>query len=243
MALFSFRNPYCSAVIVAAGSASRMRGIDKIFAELDGEPVIARTMKVFAQNASIREIVVVTREDRIESIGALVKRQGISKVTAIVKGGASRAESVACGLAAVTRKEGLVAIHDGARPLVTDRILEAAIRCARRFHASAPAIPVKDTVKLADRSRIVTETPDRSSLFAVQTPQVFDFDLIRAALQKAQADGVTLTDDCSAAEHLGVPVHLVEGSDENIKITTPIDLTVAAAILQGRRDNENRTRL
>lgn len=243
MAFLSFRNPYCSAVIVAAGSAARMRGVDKIMAELDGTPVIVRTMQALAANASIREIVVVTRDDLIAPIAALAAQYGISKVQAVVSGGASRAESVMCGLSAVSKKQGLVAIHDGARPLVTDRMIAATIRCAQRFHAAAPAVPVKDTVKIAAADRIVRSTPERSTLFAVQTPQVFDFDLIRSALQKALADKAALTDDCSAVELFGMSVHLTDGSDENIKITTPIDLTVAEAILRGRKTDENWTRL
>ncbi len=225
---------FCSVVIPAAGSASRMKGIDKILTNLGGLPVIVRTMQVFEHCACVREIVVVTREDLVEELAALAKQYQITKVTAVVAGGADRVHSVMAGLDHVQHKDGLVAIHDGARPLVSAEIICDTVEKAAKYHGAAPAIPVKDTIKIAS-NHLVTDTPDRSKLFAVQTPQIFDFDLLRGALQKAIEDHTAITDDCSAVEALGMPVYLTDGSEENIKITTPMDLIVAEAILERRQ--------
>lgn len=223
----------CSAVIVAGGKATRMEGVDKILTPLGGEEVILHALRPFQDSDLVGEIVIVAREDLMVPIGDLCRRKGIDKVRRVVKGGDSRAESVLAGLRAADPQAALLAIHDGARPFVTKQIVEETIRAARQCSAAAPAIPVKDTIKRA-RDGVVTETPDRAELFAVQTPQVFDADLIRTALGKAIQEGAALTDDCSAVERLGFPVHLVPGSEENIKITTPRDLVHGAAILAER---------
>ena len=157
--------------------------------------------------------------------------EGLSKPVSVVPGGKTRAESVLCGLSAAAMP--YAAIHDGARPLVTVELIDEVLDAARVYLAAAPAVPVRDTIKVA-HDGIVERTPDRCALFAVQTPQVFATDLLKAALQSAIADGATVTDDCSAVERLGKEVHLTEGSEENIKITTPVDLVIAEAILQRR---------
>ncbi len=223
---------YCGAVIVAAGSASRMGGIDKVMATLDGEPMIVRTVRQFQDCDAIKEIVIVTRQDLLIPIMDLC--HGFSKVTAVVVGGDSRDKSVAMGLNTLSSKVKLVAVQDGARPLVTWQLIDRTVRAANTYGAAAPAIPVKDTVKVA-QGGVVVNTPDRSTLRAVQTPQVFDFDLLRGALKKAAQDGVALTDDCSAVENMGFSVKLVEGDEENIKVTTPLDLKIAEMLLEGRK--------
>lgn len=223
----------CTAVIVAGGKATRMEGVDKILTPLGGEPVLLHALRPFQVSDLVGEIVIVAREDLMVPIGDLCRRKGIDKVRRVVKGGDSRAASVLAGLQAADPQSALLAIHDGARPLVTRAIVEETIRAARQCSAAAPAIPVKDTIKRA-RDGVVTETPDRAELFAVQTPQVFDADLIRTALGKAIREGAAITDDCSAVERLGFPVHLIPGSEENIKITTPRDLVHGAAILAER---------
>jgi 2-C-methyl-D-erythritol 4-phosphate cytidylyltransferase len=215
---------YCGAVIVAAGSASRMGGIDKVMAPLNGEPMIVRTVRKFQNCDAIREIVIVTRGDLLNTIADLCKE--FDKVTAVVIGGNSRQSSVCNGLAALSEKTQLAAIHDGARPLISWQVIDRAVRAANSYGAAAPAIPVKDTIKVVEGG-IVSETPDRSALRAVQTPQVFDLDLLRGALEKARTDGVELTDDCAAVERLGMSVRIVEGDERNIKITTPMDLKIA----------------
>ncbi len=220
---------YCGAVIVAAGSASRMKGIDKVMAELGGEPILRRTVRAFEECDAIREIVIVTREDLIGNVMELCSQ--FSKVTAVVAGGADRPESVRNGLEMLSPKVRLAAIHDGARPLVTASVIDRTVRTAHCYGAAAPGVPVKDTVKLVDGG-LVKETPERSRLQAIQTPQVFDIDLLKGALEKAKKDSAPITDDCSAVERLGMSVRIVEGDERNIKVTTPMDLKIAGALLE-----------
>lgn len=220
----------CAAVVVAAGSSTRM-GTDKLMLPLMDIPVIVHTLKAVQAAPSIDEIVVVTREDLLVPIGQLCQDFGLSKVKKIIRGGPTRMHSVRLGTQEVSRDAGLIAIHDGARPLVTVDVIEEAVEQARKSGAAAPAIPVKDTIKIAVND-LVEETLDRSVLRAVQTPQVFEASLIRAALQKAVEDGSALTDDCSAVERLGMKVVLTKGDERNIKITTPADLLLAESYLE-----------
>lgn len=220
---------YCGAVIVAAGSASRMGGIDKVMALLGGEPMIKRTVRAFQACDAIKEIVVVTRPDLIVPVMGLCAP--FEKVKAVVAGGSSRDESVSLGLNALSGKVKLAAVQDGARPLVTWQLIDRVVRAANTYGAAAPAVPVKDTVKVV-RGGIVAQTPARENLKAVQTPQVFDFDLLRGALKKAKQDGAAITDDCSAVERLGMSVRIVEGDERNLKVTTPMDLKIAQMLLE-----------
>ncbi len=219
----------CGAVIVAAGSASRMGGIDKVMAPLMGEPMICRTVRTFQECDAVSEIVIVTREDLILPISGLCR--DMTKVKAVVAGGKTRQESVHLGLNALGDKIKLAAVHDGARPLITWQVIDRVIRAANTYGAAAPAIPVKDTIKVVE-GRVVKTTPDRATLFAVQTPQVFDFDILRGALKKAEQDGAQVTDDCSAVERMGMAVKIVEGDERNIKVTTPMDLKIAELLLE-----------
>ena len=221
---------YCGAVIVAAGTASRMGGIDKVMAPLGGEPMILRTVRAFQNCASVQEIVIVTREDLLMQISDLC--HGFDKVRAVVVGGSSRQESVHLGLNALSEDVELAAIQDGARPLITEEVIERVIRAADHFGAAIPAVPVKDTIKVAPAG-LVQSMPDRKSLQAVQTPQVFEFDLLRAAMKHASETGAEVTDDSSAVELLGMTVKVVEGDERNIKVTTPLDLTIAEVLLEG----------
>ena len=219
----------CGAVIVAAGSASRMGGIDKVMAKLAGEPMIVRTVRAFQQCDAIREIIIVAREDLIRPISDLCAN--MEKVKAVVVGGKSRQESVWLGLNALSKDMKLAAIHDGARPLVSQAVIDRTVRAAHTYGAAAPAIPVKDTIKVV-KSGLVMATPDRATLRAVQTPQVFDFDLLRGALKKAEEENAAVTDDCSAVEKLGMSIKIVEGDEGNLKITTPLDLKIAEMLLE-----------
>lgn len=219
----------CGVVIVAAGSASRMGGIDKVMAPLAGEPMIVRTVRAFQDCDAVKKIVVVTREDLILPITRLCS--GMSKVKAVVGGGSSRQESVHLGLNALSGEVQLVAVHDGARPLVSWQLIDRVIRAANTYGAAAPAIPVKDTIKVV-KGGVVEQTPDRSNLFAVQTPQVFDFDLLRGALKKVEQEQLQVTDDCSAVEQMGMRVKIVEGDERNLKVTTPMDLKIAQMLLE-----------
>ena len=219
----------CGAVIVAAGSSSRMGGIDKVMAPLGGEPMILRTVRTFQNCGAIKEIVIVTREDLILPITELCG--GFDKVRAVVRGGDSRQASVKLGLSAFTDKMELAAVHDGARPLVSQAVIDRTVRAAHTYGGAAPVVPVKDTIKVYEGG-FVASTPDRETLRAVQTPQVFDLDLLRGALEKADKDGAAVTDDCSAVERLGLKIRLVEGEERNLKVTTPMDLKIAEMLLE-----------
>ena len=219
----------CGAVIVAAGSASRMGGIDKVMAPLGGTPMVARTAAAFQNCDAIAEIVIVTRPDLIRPISVLCA--GMDKVRAVVAGGSSRQESVWLGLNALSEDIQLAAIHDGARPLVSNLVIDRTVRAANSYGAAAPAVPVKDTIKVV-KGGLVEKTPDRATLQAVQTPQVFDFDLLRGALKQAEEEKAAVTDDCSAVERLGMKVKIVEGDERNLKVTTPMDLKIAEMLLE-----------
>lgn len=219
----------CGAVIVAAGSASRMGGIDKVMAPLGGTPMVACTAAAFQNCDAIAEIVIVTRPDLIRPISALCA--GMDKVRAVVAGGSSRQESVWLGLNALSEDIQLAAIHDGARPLVSNLVIDRTVRAANSYGAAAPAVPVKDTIKVV-KGGLVEKTPERATLQAVQTPQVFDFDLLRGALKQAEEEKAAVTDDCSAVERLGMKVKIVEGDERNLKVTTPMDLKIAEMLLE-----------
>ena len=225
-------HPYCAALIAAAGSSTRYGGENKLLQTLDGIPVLVRTLLTIDRVEGIDEIVIAAREDEL-SYAELCKTFGLRKPVKVIVGGATRTESVLRAALEASPETEFFAVQDGARPLVTVELIDEVLDAARVYLAAAPAIPVRDTIKVA-HDGIVERTPDRSTLFAVQTPQVFAADLLKAALQSAIADGATITDDCSAVERLGKEVHLTEGSEENIKITTPVDLAIAEAILQRR---------
>ena len=224
------QEPCCSAVVVAAGSSTRM-GMDKLMLPLDETPVIVYTLRAVQAAPSVGEIILVTREDLIVPMSQLCQDYAISKVAKVVLGGASRTQSVRLGTLEVSGDAQVIAIHDGARPFVSAEVIERAVAQAMETGAAAPAVPVKDTIKVA-HDGVVESTPDRACLFAVQTPQVFESSLIKAALQKALDDGLELTDDCAAVERLGMKVALTRGDERNIKLTTPEDLAVAQAILE-----------
>lgn len=220
----------CSAVVLAAGNSSRM-GQDKILLQIGDLPVIVHTLKAFETIPEITEVIVVTREDLISEIAGLAKIFDLQKVKKIVRGGSSRVESARIGTLEADADAQLIAIHDGARLFVTEQVIRNAVSKAAETGAAAPAIPVSDTIKVVNGG-LVEYTPDRLTLFAVQTPQVFDASLIRAALQKALDDGSEITDDCSAVERLGMKVTLIAGDERNIKLTTPMDIRYAEIILE-----------
>ena len=222
----------CAAVVVAAGSATRMQGIDKMLVPLAGVPVVLRSVRALAASDCIDSLVIVTRTECMETLRTLCAE--VSKPVTVVPGGASRPESVLAGLAALPEGTELAAIHDGARPLVTQSVIAEAVEAAERCGAAAPAVPVHDTIKQAENG-LVRATPERKTLFAVQTPQVFDVKLLKTVLRAAMERGIALTDDCSAVEAAGKPVVLTQGCEENLKITTPVDLTLAEAILKRRK--------
>ena len=222
-----------SVILVCAGNATRMQGKNKILLPLGDTNVIGMSMRAFEACPRVAEIIVVARPSDHDAIRETAQQCGITKFHAIVAGGSTRQESVMCGLRALSKGTTMIAVHDGARPLVTDAVICRAVSKAKKFGAAAPAVRVKDTIKVSTDGA-VEETPDRSKLYAVQTPQVFDRDLIAAALQNAKEQEIAITDDCSAVEALGMPVQLTDGDEENLKITTPLDLELAALILRRR---------
>lgn len=235
MGLFSRKSKkqpeaHCSMIVLAAGTSSRM-GQDKMMLDIDGLPVIVHTLKVFEPMPEIDEVIVVAREDLVVEIAGLCKMFDLRKVTKVIRGGSSRVESARLGTLEANEDAPLIAIHDGARPFVSEEIVRNTILKAAKTGAAAPAVPVKDTIKVANNG-LVEYTPDRATLFAVQTPQIFDSSLIRAALQKALDDGVEVTDDCAAVERLGMKVSLTEGDERNFKLTTPMDAVRAEAMLR-----------
>lgn len=225
--------PHCSAVIVAAGSSQRM-GSDKLLHNLGIMPVLARTLLVFQDCELVDEIVVVTRMEKLEEVADLCKKYRIEKASKVICGGATRMESALAGVSEVKKKAKLIAIHDGARPLVSVELIENTVRAAAKYKAAVPAIKSVDTLKLAEDGETVTGSLDRELVLRVQTPQVFDADLIKGALTFAAEKKLPLTDDCSAVEQMGVKARIVPGEEDNIKLTTPRDMLFAAAILKDR---------
>lgn len=225
--------PRCTAIIAAAGSSHRMAGENKLLLPLDGKPVLAHTLQAVDAASGVTEIVIAAREEDLVTFAELCKTWGVTKPVKVVVGGATRVESVLRAAIEADPDAELLAVQDGARPFVTPELIDAVIEEARVHFAAAPAVPVKDTIKVASDG-IVRSTPDRSLLYAVQTPQVFDAQLLRAALRSAIDANAVLTDDCSAVERLGKEIHLIEGMEENIKITTPMDMVFAEAILSKR---------
>ena len=230
------RRPRCAARVAAAGSSSRMRGIDKMLEPLDGIPVLVRTLMALQNAQAVDEIIVATREDMLVEISRLCHTYGITKCSKVVRGGESRVHSVFLAAMEASPETRLLAVQDGARPLITPKLIDAVIAAAARCGAAAPAIAVKDTVKVVGEDGAVEQTLDRSRLRAVQTPQVFEADLLKAALQSALDTQAPVTDDCSAVERLGKVVFMVEGEETNLKITTPMDLVFAESILRAREN-------
>lgn len=224
-------HPFCSVIVPAAGAAVRMGGIDKLFEPLDEIPVLARTLLQVNACALVDEIVIPARSGDIGRIAAMMTSYGIDKISRIIPGGASRGESVRIALGECSREVELIAVHDGARPLASTQLIERCIRMGARTRACVAALPVKDTIKQA-RDGIVAATPPRDTLYAAQTPQVFDAALLKAAYEKAAQEGISYTDDSAAVEALGKHVFLCEGEPSNLKITEPYDLAVAARLLE-----------
>ncbi len=222
--------PTVAVVIAAAGSSSRMGGENKMLMPLQGQPVLAHTCRAFQNCPLVDRIVLTTREQDILSLQQMAETYGFTKITDIVAGGNTRTRSVANGFAAVGNAD-IVLIHDGARPLISQEVIAAVIGAVQQQGAAAPVVPVKDTIKVCGADGQIIHTPDRSTLFAVQTPQGFRCDWYKDALDRA-GDRV-YTDDCALVEAAGYTVYTVPGEYTNIKITTPEDILLAEAFLRG----------
>lgn len=218
-------------IVVAAGSSSRMQGVNKQLAELDGIPVIIRTLRVFDESPFISRIILVTREEDIPLLQRLVDEYSVSRLTDIVAGGSDRHSSVMCGLSRLAPDEEKVLIHDGARPLVNDFVIGNVTAALANEAAVICAVPICDTVKRADENGFVGETVDRTRLYSVQTPQGVSVPEYRAACETV-ADAALLTDDAALMEAAGHKVRIVEGDVKNIKITAQKDLKLALLYLK-----------
>ena len=223
-----------SAIVLAAGSGSRMnQKKEKQFLLLDGKPVLYYSLKTF-EASIVDEIILVTKEKDIDYCREeIVEKYGFSKVRRIVSGGKERYDSVQKGMRAADKRNNIIMIHDAARPFVTNRMILDSISAARRYKACTVAVPVKDTIKVVDEYEFGVETPDRSTLYIIQTPQTFDRKLLREAYDRLRISGEKdITDDTMIVErYLDQRVKMVEGSYRNIKITTPEDMPVAEALL------------
>lgn len=216
-----------SVIVVCGGSSSRMGGIDKMMAEVNKIPVCIRSVLAFQDCDSVSEIIIVTKPESVLKMQQLCGTFKLTKVTDIVEGGDCRQRSVQNGLSRITDEDGIVLIHDGARPLVTEECILRVIEGARVYKAVTCAVPLKDTVKSVRSDGLVTATPDRSTLQAVQTPQGFAVSLYKNAVEQMADRLDSFTDDCSVVEAIGHPVYTVLGDYKNIKITTAEDLKIA----------------
>lgn len=231
---------YVSAVIVAAGGSVRMGIADsKQFIPLLDKPAIEYTLKAFQKCYLIKEIVIVCREQDVDRINELVNQNGFTKVSKVVLGGSSRSASVRNGIKSANEKAKYLAIHDGARPLITVDEIERVVEAAFETGAATLGTSVTDTIKIVDGFNKIESTPLRSQLRAVQTPQVFERDLYMFALENAGENSLEFTDDCALIENMGGEVLVVKGSEENIKLTTPVDVILAESILKNRIKNGN----
>ena len=219
------------AVILAAGQSLRMSGLDKTFAPLLGRPLILHTLEVFLTCPAIQQTVLVLADSNIEQGRALAQEGVIAGEVSLCLGGPTRQDSARCGLSALGQCEWVV-VHDGARPCLDPALLEMAIAQAQEHGNAVAAMPVTDTIKVVDAQGFVSRTPPREELWAVQTPQVFPFSLLKEAYDLG---GNEVTDDASLIERLGVKVKLIPGSYENIKVTSQHDLAVAEIILSRRQ--------
>ncbi len=220
-----------TAIILAAGKSERMgAGTDKAFLSLVAKPVVAWSLIAFERCAEIDRIVLVVRKDQILASKAVVKMFGISKIDKIVAGGTKRSDSVQAGLAACDSDTRYVVIHDGARPLITSDVIAEVVKTVKRTPAVTVGRKMVDTVKRVEKGTVVAETIDRSKVWSVQTPQAFQFRILRDAYAKLESKDVT--DDCQVVELAGETVKIVENNKPNLKITTVEDLQVAGALLK-----------
>lgn len=232
----SFQNHFTSCVILAAGLGSRFTvgNVTKQNYPVCGIPAVVRAALAFQKSDKINEIILVGRNEELETLGNYVDEYSLTKVTAVVEGGSTRDVSSYKGFSAISKKAEFVAIHDAARCLVTTEIIDDAVTAAYRYGSAAAAEKVVDTVKRTNKRDFITETVDRECLWLIKTPQVFKRSIYLVSAAKAQKDGIQVTDDCMMAEHAGFSVKLIDCGRENIKLTTPDDLELAGAVIEMR---------
>lgn len=230
----SYNNKFISVVIVAAGIGKRMKSkLNKQYILLNEKPILAHTIERFEQNEYIDEIIVVARSEEIDYCKySVIDKYEFKKVEGVVGGGVERQDSVYNGLKACDKETSVVLIHDGARPFIKDEEIESIIIETLENDACVIGVRVKDTIKVVSSKKYIIDTPDREYLWAVHTPQAFRYSLILEAHEMCKREGLSVTDDSMLVEKLGVKVKMIEGSYDNIKITTPEDLYMAASILE-----------
>ena len=221
-----------SVVVVAAGRSTRMGDTDKTFAPLLGEPLIVHTLRRLSAAAVVERIVLVVAAESVGRARSVLADYAVSKIAAVCAGGARRQDSVYAGLQALAGCR-WVAVHDGARPGVRPELLDVGLAAAQRWGAAIAAVPVKDTIKVVGDDGLIVDTPPRATLWAAQTPQIFDYALLLAAHENAHAAGADYTDDAAMLEAMGRPVAVFPGAYDNLKVTTPDDLAIAEQILAG----------
>jgi 2-C-methyl-D-erythritol 4-phosphate cytidylyltransferase len=226
-----------SAIIVAAGSSERM-GFDKLFALVSGKPVIAYTIAAFENTKCVDEIILVGRADSLNELRKLIGKP--TKVKQVIEGGAARSDSVRAGLEHVDPKSNFVAVHDAARPMITPEKIERVFEAAKKNSAASLAEPMNDTLKRADADLAVKESVDRSGVFGMQTPQVFEKKLLEKAYDLVAKKKISVTDEVSAVELLGHKIVLVPNYDFNFKVTYPRDLPLAEFVLKQRANATKR---
>ncbi len=224
-----------SAIIVAAGSSTRMgKTVSKQLIKLNGKETILHTLSAFQKSQVIDEIIVVCRKQDIEIIKGIAEDNNITKAIAFTDGGKTRQQSVKKGVNLVSANTNFIAIHDGARPLITKNDIDLVVKNAIKYGSSALGVYVKDTIKVVDDKGFISATPDRSCLIAIHTPQVLRMDLYKKAMKQAESENKDYTDDCQLVESIGEKVFVTLGSPENIKLTTPEDIIIAKSFLQNR---------
>lgn len=230
------RQSYVTCIVAAGGSGTRMGAdINKLFLKICGVPVIAHTLLALEKSAYIDEIVLSAREEDMMELQDIVKSYSITKATAIVRGGAYRSASVKAAMGVISEQTDFVAVHDGARPLVEEEVIGKVVEAAENMGAAATGVRPKCTLKKADVNGIIQETVDRSVVFEIQTPQVFDKALLMRAYDTDETTLKAATDDCSLVERLGADIQVTEGSYRNIKITTSEDILIAESLLEGTK--------
>ena len=218
--------PIVGAAVVAGGESRRMGGVDKLFAPILGKPLILYCLQTLQRSERVHRISVAAAASGVERVRSLAESNGITKLAAVVPGGARRQDSVSNALDALG-DVAIVIVHDGARPFLDSRMIADAVDAALETRAATAAVPVKDTIKIAAPDMTVAGTPPRDTLWAAQTPQAFSADLLREAHSRIRQD---VTDDAAIVEALGHPVKLIMGAYANIKVTTPEDIPLAEAI-------------
>ncbi len=225
-----------TAIILAAGKGRRMNaGINKQFMLLNNKPLLAHTLEAFNNCKAIDNIILVVNSEELQICRKqIIDAYGFDKVDKLICGGSERQQSVFNGIMELNENCGIVAIHDGARPIISEDIIERCIEGAKVFGAVSAGMPIKETIKILNEECLVEYTPERGKVWITQTPQAFRPDIIRKAHERAALEGVSSTDDAFLVEHMGIKVRMIEGSYDNIKVTTPEDMIIAE-IIMGKR--------